>query len=57
MHNEKLFNLIQSRTSNAKVDESIQLSLLLQSVQKVFQVLQDAKDKIGSGTNSDQQSK
>jgi hypothetical protein len=55
--NGKLFNLIQSRTPNAKTEERIRLSLLLQNVQMVFQVLQEAKNKISNGTNPDQQGK
>jgi hypothetical protein len=53
-HNEKLFNLIQSRTPSANIEERIRLSLLLQNVQKVFQAIQVAKDTISNGTNPGQ---
>jgi uncharacterized protein YjbI with pentapeptide repeats len=56
-HNERLFKLVQSRTPSANIEERVRLSLALQNVQKAFQALQEAKDKISNLTSPDPQSK
>jgi uncharacterized protein YjbI with pentapeptide repeats len=52
-HNVKLFKLIQSRIPNAKVEERIRLTLVLQNIQNVFETLQEAKNKISNVASPD----
>jgi uncharacterized protein YjbI with pentapeptide repeats len=56
-HNQKLFNFLQARIPNAKIQERVRLTIVLQSIQKLFGILQDAKDKISDDLNKNQQTK
>jgi uncharacterized protein YjbI with pentapeptide repeats len=56
-HNAKLLNVIQARMPNAQMDERIRLTLILQNLQKVFEQLQEAKDKISNLVSPDQRGK